>query len=100
MPPILRQSLFACMLVALVGGTPAAAGTMQVGEIEQAPASVGFDLIILRPLGLLATGVGVALAVPATALTALTHPQDVHKPIDFLVMRPARYTFADPIGTH
>ena len=70
------------------------------GEIEQAPASVGFDLVILRPFGLLATGLGVALAVPATAITALTHPQDVGKPIEFLVMRPARYTFADPIGTH
>ena len=99
MAPILRQSLLACLLVALLGG-PAAAATAQVGEIEQAPASVGFDLIVLRPLGLVATGVGAALAVPAVALTALTHPQDIHKPIYFLVMRPVRYTFADPIGSH
>ena len=72
----------------------------QVSEIETPNASVGFDLIVLRPFGLLATGVGAALAVPAVALTALTHPQDIHKPIEFLVMRPARYTFGDPIGTH
>ena len=100
MPPILRQSLLACVIAALLGGSPAAAGSSQVGEIDRAPASVGFDLVVLRPFGLLATGVGIALAVPATAITALTHPQDVYKPIDFLVMRPARYTFTDPIGTH
>ena len=99
MAPILRQSLFACAIAALLCGSPAAANTVQVGEINKPTTSVGFDLIILRPFGLLATGVGVALAVPATAITALTHPQDIYKPIDFLVMRPARYTFA-PIGAH
>jgi hypothetical protein len=85
------------VIAALLGASPAAAGTSQVGEIDAAPPSVGFDLVILRPVGLLATAVGVALAVPATAIAALTHPQDVYKPIDFLVMRPARYTFA-PFG--
>jgi len=99
MPSILRQSVFACVIAALLGASPAAAGSSQVGEINTAPASLGFDLVILRPFGLLATGVGVALAVPATVITALTHPRDVYKPIDYLVMRPARYTFA-PLATH
>ena len=100
MPLTLRKSLLACVFVALVGGSPAAAATGHVGEIDKPTASVGLDLIVLRPFGLLATGVGAALAVPAVAITALTHPQDIHKPIEFLVMRPARYTFGDPIGTH
>ena len=44
--------------------------------------------------------VGAALAVPAVAIAAITRPPEALKPIDFLVMRPARYTFGDPIGTH
>lgn len=71
-----------------------------MGEIEHQPASVGMDMVILRPMGLLATGVGAVLAVPATLVCLITVPTQVHKPFDFLVMRPARYTFADPIGSH
>ncbi|HSD28996.1 MAG TPA: hypothetical protein VLL75_16980 [Vicinamibacteria bacterium] len=97
----LRRSLLALAATALLAGqaTPAFAAR-QVGEIEAPPASVGMDMVILRPMGLVATGVGAVLAVPATLVCLLTNPTQVHKPIDFLVMRPARYTFVDPIGSH
>ena len=97
----LRRCLVALAAAALLAAhaSPALAAR-QVGEIQYEPASVGMDMVILRPAGLVATAVGVVLAVPATFFTLITHPSEVGKPIDFFVMRPARYTFVDPIGSH
>jgi hypothetical protein len=63
--------------------------------------NIVFDALVLRPMGLLMTGVGAAIfAFPVAPVVALTRPSDLRKPLDFLVMRPARYTFSDPLGHH
>ena len=97
----LRRPLVALLAAALLAAhaSPAFAAR-QVGEIQYEPASIGMDMVILRPMGLVATAVGAVFAVPATFFTLITHPTQVGKPIDFFVMRPARYTFVDPIGSH
>jgi hypothetical protein len=41
-----------------------------------------------------------ALAPLPMAIVGITHPPDVLEPFDILVMAPARFTFADPIGQH
>jgi hypothetical protein len=47
------------------------------------------------------TGLGAAIFVfPVGPLVAITRPTDIRQPLDFLVMRPARYTFSDPLGHH
>lgn len=101
MSSVRRPLLAALAAVLLLGAlVPPASAETRVGEIQQSPASVGFDMVILRPVGLIATGVGAVFAVPATLFTAITRPTEIAKPVQFFVMRPARYTFADPIGSH
>ena len=52
----LRRSLLALAAAALlVGQVSPAFAARQVGEIEYEPASLGMDMVILRPAGLVAT---------------------------------------------
>ncbi len=63
--------------------------------------NIVFDAMLLRPLGLAATALGGMLfAFPVGPIVALTRPADIRKPLDFLVLRPARYVFVDPLGHH
>jgi hypothetical protein len=95
------RSLPAAMAVAsllvLSGAAPARA---DLEEIDPNGVPVIFDLVILRPLGLATTALGVAAFVPAAALTALVRPTDIGKPFEVLVKQPFGYTFMDPLGTH
>lgn len=88
-------------VVAMVLGVagPAAASTKELED--QGKVNVVFDAMILRPLGLATTALGAALfAVPVAPLVGMTRPKDLGKPLEFLVLRPARYTFQDPLGHH
>ena len=58
------------------------------------------DAMVLRPVGLVMTAVGAALAPLPMAIVGMTHPPDILKPFNVLVMAPARFTFVDPIGQH
>jgi hypothetical protein len=101
MRSLLRRPLPALLALALlVAGPVAGSAETRVGEIEVPPASAAWDAVILRPCGLLATAVGVVLAIPATFFTALGRPGDIPKVWDILVVEPAKYTFVDEIGTH
>lgn len=65
-------------------------------------AFVLFDVIVYRPLGLVATIVGSALYVglsPFTALASIPPPHDAFAKVgDILVVAPAAYTFQRPLG--
>ena len=79
---------------------PAAAFTRDSGNAPDRVPMV-IDVLFLRPMGLLMTATGVALYVfPVAPVTMLVRPLDVAKPLGPLVVRPGRYTFADPIGYH
>jgi len=58
------------------------------------------DAMVLRPVGLAMTAVGTALAPLPMVIVGITHPPDILKPFNALVMAPARFTFADPLGQH
>jgi hypothetical protein len=59
------------------------------------------DLLFLRTLGLATTAVGTLLFIfPMLPLTLLTRPSEIDKPFNTFVLRPARYTWIDPLGTH
>ena len=45
-------------------------------------------------------GGAVAYGVVVAPLVAMTRPSDLGKPLEPLVLRPARYTFVDPLGEH
>ena len=55
-----------------------------------------FDLVLVRPLGLAATMIGEALFVVSLPFTALTG--DVKEAAQKLVVDPAEFTFARPLG--
>jgi hypothetical protein len=71
-----------------------AAGTQQLTE-EQVMA-IAFDLLLLRPLGLVQTAIGVVLTPLAFVLAI---PNDLeNEVIEYLVKNPAQHTFQRPLG--
>ena len=57
-----------------------------------------FDAVILRPLGLAAAVVGVALFVPAAILTAPGGRDSIEEAWDLFVLTPGKYVFERPLG--
>jgi hypothetical protein len=81
----------------LLAAAPARA---DLDSIDKNSVPVMVDLLLLRPMGLAVTAVGVAAFVPAGLMTALFRPSEIDKPFDLLVKQPFGYTFQDPLGTH
>jgi hypothetical protein len=75
-----------------------AATNVDLIENEKAPPMV--DLFLMRPLGLAMLGVSAVLWVPAQAATMVVRPTDYMKPIDYMLVRPAKFVFVDPLGEH
>ena len=95
---------FSAVLIAvallLVQVAPVAAATGQDLE-NRGQTNLVADALILRPLGLMMIGIGsVVWAVGVAPFVAITRPADLDKSMDHLIMRPVRYTFADPLGHH
>lgn len=61
---------------------------------------VVFDALFLRPGGLVMTALGTAVFAAISPIVAITRPTDFGKPFRILMVRPARYTFVDPLGQH
>jgi len=80
---------------------PAAAGTPAQDFENRGKTNLVADALILRPLGLVATAVGATIwAVGVAPLVAITRPTDLGQSMDYLIKRPVKYTFADPLGYH
>jgi hypothetical protein len=98
--------LFTAALVAtalLIGSVGSAAGASyddQGLEAAKKDTPILLDALILRPVGLALTAVGMVVFVPAAAVVGATRPTDVGKPFQMLVANPFRYTFLDPLGQH
>jgi hypothetical protein len=79
--------------------TPATAAAEDFGD--RGAVNVVFDAMVLRPMGMAVTALGGMLfAFPVAPIVAVTRVTDIRKPLDALVLRPARYTFVDPLGHH
>jgi hypothetical protein len=59
-----------------------------------------FDVFVMRPVGLVLTVAGGLVYGATIPVALLTRPSDVLKATKPLVVRPARFTFVDPIGYH
>lgn len=57
-----------------------------------------FDLLFMRPLGFVATGVGAVLWVPAAPLTMICSPSDFGYMTGALVGDPVRFTVGRRLG--
>ncbi len=58
----------------------------------------GFDVVILRPLGLVAMAVGAAAFVPVALLTAPMGREGVEPALKIFVTGPAKDVFRRPLG--
>jgi hypothetical protein len=97
----LRTLLAALAVVGLLAAPATSAfAANNVRLIETEKASPMVDLFVMRPLGLVMLGVSAALWVPAQTLTMVVRPKDYMKPIDYLLVKPAKFVFVDPLGGH
>ncbi len=94
---------FSAVLIAvtllLVQAAPAAAAAGQEFE-NRGQTNLVTDALILRPLGLVMVGVSAVVWAGVAPIVALTRPANLGDSIDYLIMRPVRYTFVDPLGHH
>ncbi len=61
-------------------------------------ASIGFDAVILRPVGFVALVVGAGLFVPAALITAPNGWHSITEAREILVDNPAEHLFQRPLG--
>ena len=98
----LRSFLVTALTGALVltSAPPAMAFDQETSDLNHS-VPVVFDILVMRPIGLVLTVAGLALyAMPVAPVMLLTRPSDVAKPLGPLVAAPGRFTFVDPIGQH
>lgn len=94
------SAVLIAVLLLSVQAAPAAAATGEKLE-NRGHTNLVFDAMILRPIGLVAIGLGSAVwAVGVAPWVAMTRPTDLDESMSYLIMRPVRYTFADPLGHH
>jgi len=94
---------FSAVLIAvtllLVQVAPAAAATGENFE-NRSHTNLIADALILRPLGLAMVGVSTAIWLGVAPFVAVIRPTELDESMSYLIMRPVRYTFADPLGHH
>ena len=89
--------LLAALLAFTWAASPALAGEKQyiAGE-DRTPLAMGFDLLILRPLGLAGLVVGTGLFIISLPFSLLGG--NTGEAGQKLVVAPAKYTFTRPLG--
>ena len=101
MPARIRQLVaLACAFLLLTGAAATASADNYEEPTTDKSVPVLLDVLIMRPLGFLTLVAGVVLLAPATAITLITRPHEIGKPLNLLVVEPAKYIWVDPFGTH
>ena len=107
-----RRFTAAICITALLAGVvvPSSATAMNEGssfinstdsEANNMTSPIMLDLVLLRPVGLATMAVSTVLfVVPVLPLTLITRPTEIKKPFEAMVMKPARFVWSDPLGTH
>ncbi len=100
-----RRALATAIVVSLLTLSATTAGAFE-RDVHTDPGAektspMTFDLLFLRPVGIVGMLTGTALFIaPVMPLTLISRPGDMGKPFKSLVVKPARYVFADPLGKH
>jgi hypothetical protein len=89
----------AAALASVMLAGPALA-TQEFTDVEASHVGVVFDLLVMRPVGLIGLGIGAVLWLPAAAMTAAVQPSEIGRPTEVLILKPYRYVFDDSIGSH
>lgn len=95
--PTFRKLLTVLSLAMFLAVTlPGSAQANDAGTETGDELAVTFDLLILRPVGVVATGAGLVIFVGSLPISLAT--LSVGKAFSALVVGPARYTFMRPLG--
>lgn len=93
-------------IVAVLAASALLCGSVAAAPIEEGLSATAkatplfFDMLVLRPGGLMLTAVGTVLFVATSPIVLITRPTDIAKPFKALVARPFAYTFMDELGEH
>jgi hypothetical protein len=94
------KKLISLFVLLSIGCCSAVAHSQSVEEAD--PGFVILDVLLYRPLGLLATVIGAGAFIglsPLTALASIPAPHDAFvKTGNILILAPAAYTFVRPLG--
>lgn len=93
LPAALACALLLTSSMALAQQAP---GIVEPMDPETRGLAAVADVLLARPLGLVATVVGTGIFVAALPFEALSG--DVREPARLLVVEPARFTFTRPVG--
>jgi hypothetical protein len=95
-----RRFLAAFALVALVAAPASAVTNERVDQVDSAYAPAMMDVLVLRPVGFVGLVLSAVLWVPAEVITLAVNPTEAMLPVHHLLVKPARFVFVDPIGSH
>ena len=102
----MRSSVRAAVMTLIAGLLLPANAHAQAQEQVEPPSpnpiaagfKAGFDVVILRPLGLVAMAVGAAAFVPAALLAAPAGRDGIEPALEIFVTEPAKSVFQRPLG--
>lgn len=93
--------LLVTSMLALAGAAGADERDVHTDPGAESTCPVGLDVFVLRPVGLVGMFTGFALFLaPVVPLTIVSRPNEMGRPFQAMVVNPARYVFADPLGQH
>lgn len=97
-----RRFMAACAAALMLAGTVIPTSVLADSQASAANAngSVPLDVIVLRPVGFVTLGLGTGLFIGSLPILLVTRPQDIAKPADNLIGKPARYLWKDELGGH
>jgi hypothetical protein len=91
----------AAALLIFLAAAPVSATEFETNPAEDATSPVVFDLLILRPIGIVGAAVSAVLFIaPVAPLTLITRPSDISRPFEKMIINPARYVVVDKLGEH
>ena len=94
------MAALAAALMLVGAAVPGTALAQSGSHAENANAPVPFDVIMMRPVGFVSLAIGTGLFVGTLPILLVTRPQDIAKPAENLVARPARFLWKDNLGGH
>lgn len=96
----IRKAALGALLVLVLGASPSAAKEQDDRRPLDwgRPFTIAFDMLIVRPIGIVRVAVGAATFVPMGAAASIGGRQNFDDAYESLIAAPIDFTFARPVG--